>query len=278
VLDEGSSLAMTYDMRWNLLCERRLDGTQVAEYVHGLRTDEILAASVLVAGTKGKKAKESLQTVYPLADGLGTTVALTNEAGEVLQRYRYTAFGQPSTLSVSKASVAYRFLFTGREWLAGVGLNEHRNRYYQPGMGRWLTTDPIGLSDGENLYLYCKSRPVDMNDPTGLVTFEGEETWAWRERTLIRSVADLRYIMEDGEEYVGGKVYDTWRVSSPESAVSPVESASSSIQVATWEVTFNTSLSQKTIAWAVYVEIEYKKCNQVTKTKSRTFKYSGSIK
>jgi RHS repeat-associated protein len=191
VLDEGSSLAMTYDMRWNLLCERRLDGTQVGEYVHGLRTDEVLAANVMMTETKGKKAKESLQTVYPLADGLASTVALTDESGAVLQRYRYTAFDQPSTLSVSKASVAYRFLFTGRDWLAGVGLNEHRNRYYQPGMGRWLVVDKINFRGGRNLYAYISNASTLRRDSSGLAPNQCGATDPSNIRNILAQNPDL---------------------------------------------------------------------------------------
>jgi RHS repeat-associated protein len=191
---------MTYDMRWNLLCERRLDGAQVGEYVHGLRTDEILAANVMVAETKGKKAKERLETVYPLADGLGSTVALTDESGSVLQRYRYTAFGQPSTIAVSKASVAYRFLFTGREWLAGVGLNEHRNRYYQRALGRFLNADPVRLAGGINIYSYVYNSSTVFRDPFGLCC-EAEDAVVANIRTNIASIsAEVRNLFQQSNQ------------------------------------------------------------------------------
>jgi len=40
---------------------------------------------------------------------------------------------------------------------------------YDPGIGRWLTQDPIGFRGGDsNLYRYCDNSPVNHTDPSGL--------------------------------------------------------------------------------------------------------------
>jgi len=61
-----------------------------------------------------------------------------------------------------------RFLFTGREWFAALGLQDNRHRYYQPAMGRWLSRDPIGEEGGINLYAYVGNNPINKIDPLGL--------------------------------------------------------------------------------------------------------------
>ena len=71
---------LTYDLSWNLLSERTLTGSQVGEYIHGPRIDE----SLQWIRSDGAK-------LYPLVDGLGSTVALTNDHGRVVERYRFTA-------------------------------------------------------------------------------------------------------------------------------------------------------------------------------------------
>jgi len=43
-----------------------------------------------------------------------------------------------------------------------------RNRWYSPGDGNWLTTDPAGTRDSSNLYALCGSSPVECRDPLGL--------------------------------------------------------------------------------------------------------------
>ena len=59
------------------------------------------------------------------------------------------------------------FLFTGRRFDTETGLYHYRARYYNPYIGRFLQTDPIGYEDGMNSYTYCGSNLVGCVDPTG---------------------------------------------------------------------------------------------------------------
>ena len=169
VLNTTDSRALTYDASWNLLAERTLDGRQVGEYIHGQRTDEIL-----------QWIRRDGAKLYPLADGLGSTMALTKKNGGVVERYRYSAYGQPTVQTSDyrplASGVGYRFLFSGREWLSQVGLNDHRYRYYSPSLGRWLNTDPIGLRGGLILYCYTNNYPTQWSDPYGLTAGDAYST------------------------------------------------------------------------------------------------------
>ncbi len=42
------------------------------------------------------------------------------------------------------------------------------NRYYEPKLGRYLTSDPIGLDGGLNTYVYALNNPLYWIDPLGL--------------------------------------------------------------------------------------------------------------
>ena len=171
VLNQADSRALTYDSAWNLLAERTRNGAQVGEYIHGQRTDEVLRAEL-------KPYNLPTTAHYPLPDGLGSVVALASDNGKVTERFRYSAYGEPNTLSATYQAGAssvsrYRLLFTGREWLGAVGLNEHRNRYYEITSGRWLSVDPIGFKGGGNLYLYVANQITMAVDPIGLEPWYG---------------------------------------------------------------------------------------------------------
>jgi len=42
------------------------------------------------------------------------------------------------------------------------------NRHYSPVLGRYITSDPIGLASGLNPFSYVNNRPLNLIDPTGL--------------------------------------------------------------------------------------------------------------
>lgn len=45
----------------------------------------------------------------------------------------------------------------------------HRNRYYSPSIGRFISEDPIGYASGQaNAYAYVGSNPVSYRYPFGL--------------------------------------------------------------------------------------------------------------
>ncbi|MFH0856185.1 MAG: RHS repeat-associated core domain-containing protein [Candidatus Omnitrophota bacterium] len=41
-------------------------------------------------------------------------------------------------------------------------------RYYDPRIGRFISRDPSGMTDGPNLYVYCKNDPVNAVDLRGM--------------------------------------------------------------------------------------------------------------
>jgi RHS repeat-associated protein len=60
------------------------------------------------------------------------------------------------------------YAFTGREWDPETGFYNYRARYYAPGLGRFVSEDPIGFKGGLNLYGYVDGDPVNWADPSGL--------------------------------------------------------------------------------------------------------------
>ena len=102
-----------------------------------------------------------------------STYTLTNSAGQIVERYSYTPYGQATTFDAAyqnpgfTSHVGNPFTFTGRELDAETGLMHFRARYYDPLKGRFLQRDPLGYVDGMNLSEYVRSNPVNRRDPFG---------------------------------------------------------------------------------------------------------------
>ena len=98
--------------------------------------------------------------------------ALTDAAGQVVERYAYSAYGEPTILDASlnvlpDSAVGNRYLYTGREWDRELGLYHYRARMYSPVSGRFVSRDPIGYIAGLDVYAYVLNRPTVYMDPSG---------------------------------------------------------------------------------------------------------------
>jgi len=87
---------------------------------------------------------------YYLNDHLGSTAALTDSSGNLLEQTAYDSYGN------SAGSARTRYGYTGRERDADTGMLYYRARFYDPQVGRFISEDPIGFLGGDrDLYGLC---------------------------------------------------------------------------------------------------------------------------
>ena len=147
----GTRTDYLYDFA-NVVQESR-EGFPIADYLSALGLDTTFART----GDTG--------TQFLLKDGLGSVVAVTDEAGNVVTRYTYDPFGRTTVFGDPGNNMLQ---FTGREHDES-GLYYYRARYYSPELARFLSEDPAGFFAGSsNLYTYAFNNPVLFTDPTGL--------------------------------------------------------------------------------------------------------------
>lgn len=124
---------------------------------------------MLMGGVAGMWLPETCaQTVveYIHTDALGSPVAKSNAAGAIIERSFFEPYGRELTHGAQDAPS-----FAGHVADASTGLDYMQQRYYDPDVGRFLSTDPVAAYDipvgAFNRFKYASGNPYRYVDPDG---------------------------------------------------------------------------------------------------------------
>lgn len=125
-------------------------GTVLRRYIHGDGVDNPL---VWYQGAERR---------WLYGDRQGSIVGYS-AAGGAVTPYSFSPWGEPTAWDM-------RFAYTGQIALPEAQLYHYKARAYDPVLGRFLQTDPVGFDGGDlNLYAYVKGDPTNATDPSGQV-------------------------------------------------------------------------------------------------------------
>jgi len=146
---------------------------------------------LMIRETKGQTQND----YYPIYDGSGHVVGLSDTVGDLVAEYWHGTFGEliEATGPVADANPwRYATKYYDKE----TGLYYFGQRYFDPITGQWLSREPLGEGESFNLYAYCHNDPVNNVDLHGL-----RERW----------VTDPKkpFVMKDGEWHLNEIVFHT---------------------------------------------------------------------
>jgi len=122
---------------------------------------------------------------------LGTAHEIIDNSGTIVWQGDYRSFGAVmETISLLNNHLR----FAGQYFDTESGLHYNYFRDYDPAIGRYLQSDPIGLDDGSNTYAYVANNPLIYTDSTGLI---------------VDTIADVGFVIYDLYRIVADNIFNS---------------------------------------------------------------------
>jgi RHS repeat-associated protein len=182
----GTTL-LVYDEAGHLLGEYTSTGALIQETVW---MGDIPVATLRPNGSTG--CTSAICVFYVHTDQLNAPRKITQpSSNSLVWRWDADPFGTvvPNQNPAGLGTFIYNLRFPGQYYQAETGLNYNYFRDYDPLIGKYVESDPIGLKSGINTYSYTLSNPIAYVDSSGLdVTITIIRT-TYTPRTIIGTIS-----------------------------------------------------------------------------------------
>lgn len=167
-----TNVSFRYDGQGNRVIKSSNQGTtyyvgEHYEVVNDAGVKYIFAGNLRIAKIDSSKTSSD-RTLYYHKDHLGSSSAITNENGAVVEKFTYRPFGDQRAHS---GDLTTDYKFTDQEFDAETGLYYYGARYYDPTIGRFISPDSVVPNpfnpQNLNRYTYCNNNPLSYTDPNG---------------------------------------------------------------------------------------------------------------
>ncbi|MEO6545002.1 MAG: RHS repeat-associated core domain-containing protein, partial [Nitrospiraceae bacterium] len=132
-----------------------------------LLVDDVIVTNRIHAD--GRAYNTGSMVRYQYSNHLGSACLELDHEAAIISYEEYHPYGTSAYRAMKRDSEApvKRYRYTGMERDEESGLSYHTARYYVPWLGRWGNSDPAGLVDGSNLFVFVRDNPLRFVDSTG---------------------------------------------------------------------------------------------------------------
>ncbi len=157
-----------YDLDQTLISENASNAFPVREYVYLPDAEGLMTPIAQWNSTLPGANTSTDELLYILTDHLNAPVKLVDTAKAVKWDRVRTPYDETATLSGNKQT---NLRLPGQYYDLESAYHYNLFRDYNPALGRYMQSDPIGLGGGINRFSYAELNPVIKTDPKGLSTF-----------------------------------------------------------------------------------------------------------
>lgn len=155
---DGKTTFWIYSQSGQVLYTSEARRSQNVSYIY-LGNSQVATRSVAWSGG-------AVSVRYQHTDALGSPVAETDPLRNIVKRNSYAPYGEAYGATVIDGTG-----YTGHVMDRATGLTYMQQRYYDPGLGRFISVDPKALdktaASNFATYAYAANDPVGFTDPDG---------------------------------------------------------------------------------------------------------------